>query len=111
MKKTVVAAAIGECVHVAGVTNFLRIAEDAGWKTVFLGPAVSIKDIIAAAKKEKADMVGVSYRLTTATGERLLGEFAESADELQKQRRQVCFWRNPGNCTACEGHGFLRKGV
>ena len=26
-KKTVIAAALGECVHVAGVTNFLRLAE------------------------------------------------------------------------------------
>ena len=28
--KTVVAAALGECVHVAGVMNFLRLAEAAG---------------------------------------------------------------------------------
>ena len=27
MQKTVVAAALGECVHVAGVLNFLRLAE------------------------------------------------------------------------------------
>ena len=44
MQKTVVAAALGECVHVAGVLNFLRLAEIAGWRTVFLGPAVSIDD-------------------------------------------------------------------
>ena len=35
-KKTVIAGALGECVHVAGVTNFLRLAETAGWRTVFL---------------------------------------------------------------------------
>jgi hypothetical protein len=39
-QKTLVAAALGECVHVAGVAKFLRLAEDAGWWTVFLGPAV-----------------------------------------------------------------------
>ncbi len=38
--KTVIAAALGECVHVAGISNFLRLAEQAGWRTVFLGPAV-----------------------------------------------------------------------
>jgi hypothetical protein len=27
MTKTVIAAALGECVHVAGITNFLRLAE------------------------------------------------------------------------------------
>lgn len=34
--KTVVAGALGECVHVAGVLSFLCLAEAAGWKTVFL---------------------------------------------------------------------------
>jgi len=81
--KTVVAGALGECVHVAGVVNFLRLAEMAGWRTVFLGPAVPIEDFLKAVRDEQADLVGVSYRLTPETGERLLGEFAESADELR----------------------------
>jgi hypothetical protein len=42
MTKTVIAAALGECVHVAGISNFLRLAETAGWRTIFLGPAVPI---------------------------------------------------------------------
>ena len=69
--KTVVAGALGECVHVAGVMNFLRLAEAAGWRTVFLGPAVSIEVFLEAARLEEADLVGVSYRLTPETGERL----------------------------------------
>ena len=55
----VVAGALGECVHVAGVMNFLRLAENAGWQTVFLGPAVSIKQVIAAAASRNAALVGV----------------------------------------------------
>ena len=51
MKKTVVAAALGECVHVAGVTNFLRLAELAGWRTVFLGPAEPIEAVLNVAKE------------------------------------------------------------
>ena len=82
--KTVVAGALGECVHVAGVMNFLRLAEAAGWRTVFLGPATSVHDLLAAAGRELASgstapadlLIGVSYRLTPETGERLLAEFA-----------------------------------
>ena len=48
--RVVVAGALGECVHVAGVMNFLRLAETAGWQTVFLGPAVSVEQMIAAAR-------------------------------------------------------------
>ena len=82
IQKVVVGGAIGECVHVAGVINFLRVAEAAGWRTVFLGPAVSIEAFLAAIRREEASLVGVSYRLTAETGERLLGQFAEEAHEL-----------------------------
>ena len=70
--KTVVAAALGECVHVAGISRFLQLAEEAGWRTVFLGPATSIEAVVAAAREHRAELVGVSYRLTPETGERLL---------------------------------------
>ena len=66
--KTVVAGALGECVHVAGISNFLRLAEMAGWRTVFLGPAVPVDRFIRAIEEEKADLVGVSYRRTPETG-------------------------------------------
>ena len=62
------AAALGECVHVAGVINFLRLAEMAGWRTVFLGPAVSSWGVIAAARREQATLVAVSYRLMPESG-------------------------------------------
>ena len=65
--KTVIGAALGECVHVAGVMNFLRLAEEAGWRTVFLGPAVPIESVLEAARREQAELVGVSYRLTPET--------------------------------------------
>ncbi len=53
MTKTVIAAALGECVHVAGVSNFLRLAESAGWRTIFLGPAVSMEEVLEAARAKK----------------------------------------------------------
>jgi len=89
--KTVVAGALGECVHVAGVYNFLRLAENCGWKTIFLGPAVPMEKILEVAQKEKADLVAVSYRLTPETAERLLADFAEEADDLHSQGIQFAF--------------------
>lgn len=94
-RRTVVTAALGECVHVAGVMNFLRLAEAAGWRTVFLGPAVATEDVLTAARREDADLVGVSYRLTPETGERLLGEFAEAADELRESGVRFAFGGTP----------------
>ncbi|GAP17351.1 cobalamin B12-binding domain-containing protein [Levilinea saccharolytica] len=109
MKKTVVAAALGECVHVAGVSNFLRLAELAGWRTVFLGPAVPIEVVLKAAKEEDAALVGVSYRLTPETGERLLGEFAEAADELHSRGVRFAFAGTPPVAERAEKLGFFER--
>lgn len=107
--KTVVAAALGECVHVAGVSNFLRLAEAAGWRTVFLGPAVSIEEVLAAARREKADLVGVSYRLTPETGMRLLGEFAEAASDLWADGVRFAFAGTPPVAKPAAQLGFFEK--
>lgn len=107
--KTVVAAALGECVHVAGVNNFLRLAENAGWRTVFLGPATSIERVLQAAVEENAELVGVSYRLTPETGERLLAQFAEAADELHSQGVRFAFGGTPPVARRAEKIGFFEK--
>ena len=107
--KTIVAGALGECVHVAGVSNFLRLAELAGWRTVFLGPAVPIDQFLAAARREQADLVGVSYRLTPETGERLLGEFAEAADELRAAGVRFAFGGTPPVAQRAGASGFFER--
>ncbi len=106
---TVVAAALGECVHVAGVVNFLRLAEAAGWRTVFLGPAVPVADVLEAARREKADMVGVSYRLTPETGERLAAEFAEAADDLRAAGVRFVFGSTPPVAERVRALGFFER--
>jgi methylmalonyl-CoA mutase cobalamin-binding subunit len=106
---TVVAGALGECVHVAGVMNFLALAETAGWRTVFLGPRVSINEFVNAARRESADLIGVSYRLTPETGERLLGEFAEAADELRAGGVRFAFGGTPPVAERARALGFFER--
>jgi methylmalonyl-CoA mutase cobalamin-binding subunit len=109
MPKTVVAAALGECVHVAGVSNFLRLAEQAGWRTVFLGPATPPEAVLEAARREGADLVGVSYRLTPETGAHLLGRFAEAADDLQRAGVRFAFAGTPPLAAAASALGFFEQ--
>ncbi len=107
--KTVIAGALGECAHVAGVMNFLRLAKAAGWRTVFLGPAVPVTQMVEAARREKADMVGVSYRLTPETGERLLANFAEEADDLRAGGVCFAFGGTPPVAERARALGFFER--
>jgi hypothetical protein len=116
MKKTVIAGALGECVHVAGVSNFLRLAETAVWHTIFLGPATPIETFLDIARREQTNkrpgdslLVGVSYRLTPETGERLLGQFAEEAAELHESGVRFAFGGTPPVAERVQLLGFFEK--
>jgi methylmalonyl-CoA mutase cobalamin-binding subunit len=74
----ILGAAIGSCVHVAGVLRFLALAEEDGHDTVFLGPATSIDDLVKQIKKHDPDIVGVSYRLTTISAANLLDDLKQA---------------------------------
>ena len=105
--KTVVAAALGECVHVAGVLHFLQLCEQAGWHTVFVGPAVAPEELVRQAEEHGADLVGVSYRLTPETGARWLGEFAETADALREKGVRFAFGGTPPVARQARSLGFF----
>jgi len=80
-KKIVIAGPIGEDVHVAGVINFLRLAEREGYKTIFLGPAASVKTFVGAMIETDADLIGVSYRLMPESGEFHLTQLKMALEE------------------------------
>ncbi len=84
----ILGAAIGSCVHVAGVLRFLTLAEEEGHETTFLGPAVSIDELIVKAKEHNPDVIGVSYRLTAISAEKLLEDLKSAVEEsgLEKKR-------------------------
>ncbi|WZL72435.1 methionine synthase [Clostridiaceae bacterium 35-E11] len=62
--KKYLGAAIGNCVHVGGIVNFLRLAEEEGNQTEFLGAAVDIDKLIHAVLQTKPDVVCIGFRLT-----------------------------------------------
>ncbi len=70
-------AALGNCVHLAGLLGFLRLAEQEGFRTLSLGPAVSVERLVEAIDRHRPDLVAVSYRLTPEVARGLLQELAE----------------------------------
>jgi hypothetical protein len=78
--KLIVGAAVGDCVHVAGVVNFLNLAEELGYRTVCLGPAVSVDDLLAKVVAFDPALVAVGYRLTPENCRNLLAELATKVE-------------------------------
>lgn len=69
---------MGDCVHVTGLLNFLAVCRRHGYRTEFLGPAVSVDRLVEAAADRGPDILAVSYRLTADSAQRLLTELASS---------------------------------
>ena len=91
----ILGGSLGECVHVAGVLNVLRLAGEVGYRTVFLGPAASVRDFVGAIREVDPEVVAVSYRLTPENGEAICRELAQAVVEAGVADRRYCFGGTP----------------
>lgn len=78
--KSILGASIGDCVHVAGVINFLRLAEAQGYSVEFAGAAKSPEDLAALAKRKSPDILAVGYRLDPGAARHLIRRLKAALD-------------------------------
>lgn len=92
MKKTkkILGACLGNCVHVAGIISFLKLAQAEGYSTHFIGTAVPVDVLIEHIKKEKPTVVAISYRLTPEVAQNLLKDLKKKVEQ-QNLRRETRF--------------------
>jgi methylmalonyl-CoA mutase cobalamin-binding subunit len=109
MKRRVLGAALGEDAHVAGVMSFLRLAQEVGWETIYLGPAVSITSLIAAIRQNDPELVAVSYRLTPETGESLLKQLISEARSVGVEKKRYVFGGTPPLAERARQLDFFEK--
>jgi methylmalonyl-CoA mutase cobalamin-binding subunit len=84
----ILGAAIGSCVHVAGVLRFLTLAEEEGHETAFLGFAIPIDELITQVKKHDPDIIGVSYRLTATSAAKLFEELKHAVNKRGVEKKR-----------------------
>lgn len=82
-QKLIIGASLGNCVHVAGIYRFLMLAEEHGYRSVFLGPAVPVSKIVEAISKHRPDRVIVGYRLSEEAAQSLFKELRNALEENQ----------------------------
>lgn len=107
MPGTVIAGALGNCVHVAGVAGFLRVADELGYKSEFLGAAVPVEGFVDAVRQHGPEIVGISYRLTPEVGLRLLEELRERLKQEGLANRRFVFGGTPPVCEAAAEMGWF----
>lgn len=71
----ILAGALADCVHVAGVHHFLSLAAQMDHEVRFTGPATDAETWADMAREFQPDVIGVSYRLTPETGRQALTDF------------------------------------
>jgi len=95
LKKKILGASVGHCVHVAGILNFLKLAERYGYEILSLGPAVSLEKLTEGIKKHNPDLIAISYRLTPEVLEKLLTSFKGVIERNGWQDKTFVFGGTP----------------
>jgi len=98
---------LGACVHVAGILNFLRIAEEQGYATEFTGPATSIAEFIAAAQEVDPDILAISYRLTPENARMLLLDLQQACEEAGLGGKRFVFGGTPPVAAVAREAGYF----
>jgi len=93
--KKILTACIGQCIHVTGTCNFIRIATQLGYECKFLGPATPSVEILNEIQKENYDIVGISYRLTPSTVRPLLRDFIKGYERIENKPERIFFAGTP----------------
>jgi glutamate mutase epsilon subunit len=105
----ILTACLGQCVHVAGIYNFMNIATQLGFDCLFLGPATPISVIINKIKTYKPNILGLSYRLTPTTIKPILQELKEHFEKLEEKPQNLFFAGTPEVVKVTKKSNFFQK--
>jgi methylmalonyl-CoA mutase cobalamin-binding subunit len=109
MKGKIIAGAMGNCVHVAGVVRFLTLAEELGYETRFLGAAVPVDEFIREIKEFDPDIIGLSFRLTPEVAGKLIEDFKAKMGEDALKKYRFVFGGTPPVCRVAEKAGIFER--
>ena len=107
-KPKILGAPLGHDVHVAGTLRFLRLAEEHGYDTAFLGPAVGTTGIVQAAQEYRPDILALSYRLTPELVPGLVQQLRGALAEAGLGNMTLIFGGTPPATVAAAATGAFR---
>lgn len=81
--KKIIGFTLGNCVHVAGIMNYLNLAEKERYNAEFIGIGISIDEILKVIDEKKPDIVALSYRLTPEPLHKILEELKYKTKDIK----------------------------
>lgn len=81
--KKIIGCTLGNCVHVAGIMNYLNLAEKEKYNTEFIGIGISIDELLKVIDEKKPDIVALSYRLTPEPLHKILEELKAKTKDIK----------------------------
>ncbi len=108
--KTMAAASIGDCIHVAGIFNFFKLAESAGWETQFIGSAKSPEEIAIWTRENRPQVLAIGYRLDPSAASRLIQRLVKALDEYGvNPKPRLIFGGTPPVAEVARASGVFEK--
>jgi hypothetical protein len=107
-RKRIWGCTLGNCIHVAGISRFLELADQCGYETTFAGTGLSVESILAALKKERPDFMALSYRLTPKVAIDLLTGLVNKLREDDYPQTTWLFGGTPPVCEAAARSGLFK---
>ena len=106
----IIGATIGNCVHLAGIQSFLRIASSLGHDCRLVGTGVTNERLIDSIKEMDPDMVVISYRLSPDPFRVLLDDLIDRVNQEDLRRgRHFLFGGTPPNAAIAQRSGLFEK--
>ncbi len=105
----ILAATLGDCVHVAGILNFLRLAEAQGYRTHFMGTRTSTDELVEAALESDPDIIALSFRLSPEVAEGLLNDLADALREAGLEDKRLVFGGTAPVCRVAQQSGLFER--
>lgn len=109
MKKKMIVASIGNCVHAAGIYNFSVLARKEGYEVEYLGSAVPLRELVGGIIEFQPHVVALSYRLSKEGAEFLLRELEGIIAEQNFQDLVFIFGGTVETAEAARKFSYIRK--
>lgn len=105
----ILGASIGSCVHNVGLLNFLEIAKQNNYETIYIGSAIPVDELVREIKKHDPDMIAMSYRLAAEALHNLLRELEEKLKKEKLMDKIFVFGGTIETANEARKFSFIKK--